>query len=162
MENKKFQIKTDHKIGDGKNIEWTMEGTGWFWIKSFSINSGKCNGGREFTAQDKTTMGFLQRAGILTFLKTNTQLQVWFDDVLEVTWVYEDKDEANECYMRKDMTGLKFKSPSDGLDEVTTHYRYEIGISNNVSNRRGAATQKSGKGPVPNLIFVVILDSVAD
>ena len=127
VENKKFQIKTDHKIGDGKNIQWTMEGPGRFWIKSFSINGEKCNDGHEFTDQEKANLGFLQRAGILTFLKTNTQLQVWFDDVLEVNWVYEDKDETNECNMRKDMTGLTFQSPSGDLDDITTHYRYEIG-----------------------------------
>ena len=131
MDNKKFQIKTSGKIEYNSDIRWTMEGPGTFWITEPKITSAKCNGGFEFTDQNKTTMGFLLRAGILTFLKTNTQLQIWFDDVLEVTWVYEDQDEANECKMRKDMTGLKFKS-SNRTDLVSTHYRYQIGLIFNI------------------------------
>ena len=103
-----------------------MEGPGWFWINKVRINSAQCRDGHAFTEQEKANMGFLQRAGILTFLKTNTQLQVWFDDVLEVTWVYRDQLDGEECKMRTEMTGLKFKSPNR-TDTVSTHYRYQIG-----------------------------------
>ena len=131
VDNKKFQIRTKSRIGDGDVIRWTLDFGGppyWFSFTGGSINCGKCNGGHEFIAQDKTTMGFFLRAGVLTFLKTSTQLNVWFDDVLEVTWVYEDNDEANKCRMRTTMAGMKFKSP-DNPDTVSTHYRYQIGLS---------------------------------
>ena len=83
----------------------------------------KCNGGYTL----KGTEGFLQRAGVLTFLKTTTQLQVWFDDVLEVTWVYEDSSDY-KCAMKNQMTGLRFKANADHMvDKVSTHYRYELG-----------------------------------
>ena len=92
-----------------------------------SVNSKFCNGGHKFTDTDLTTKGFFLRAGIFTFLKTSTQLQIWFDGVLEVTWVYEDNDADNTCYMRRPMTGLKFRSLRDTyIDDVSTHYRYEI------------------------------------
>ena len=127
MDNKKFQIKTSGRIEYNSDIRWTMEGPGWFWINKVRINSAQCRDGHEFTEQEKANMGFLQRAGILTFLKTSTQLQVWFDDVLQVTWVYEDKDEANKCMMRTKMAGMKFESPNYP-DTVSTHYRYQIGL----------------------------------
>ena len=130
VDNKKFQIRTKSRIGDGDVIRWTLDFGGppyWFSFTGDSINCGKCNGGHVFIAQDKTTMGFFQKAGDLTFLKTSSQLQVWFDDVLQVTWVYEDKDEANKCMMRTKMAGLKFESPNNP-DKVSTHYRYQIGL----------------------------------
>ena len=74
----------------------------------------------------KGTEGFLQRAGVLTFLKSTTQLQVWFDDVLEVTWVYV----GDTCDMRNEMAGLRFHGQvSQNNDKVSTHYRYQIGNS---------------------------------
>ena len=76
------------------------------------------------------------RAGVLTFLKTSTQLQIWFDDVLEFTWVYEDNDADNTCVMRKPMTGLKFRGPSI-LDTVSTHYRYQGGSRTRIVNDDG-------------------------
>ena len=131
MDNKKFQIRTKSRIGDGDVIRWTLNLGGlpyWFYFTGSSINCRQCNDGRLFNAQDKAAMGFFLRAGDLTFLKTSTQLQVWFDDVLEVTWVYEDQDEANKCRMRTKMAGIKFESPLNP-DTVSTHYRYQIGLS---------------------------------
>ena len=133
VEKKKFQIRTKSRIGGGDVIKWTLDfgetpTKNWFSFTAGSIESGKCNGGHKFTAQDKTTMGFFLRAGVFTFLKTSTQLQVWFDDVLEVTWVYEDQDEANKCRMRTKMAGMKFKSPFN-QDTVSNDYRYQIGLS---------------------------------
>ena len=92
------------------------------WICT-KINALQCNNGYKLEG----TEGFLQRAGTITFLKSTTQLQVWFDDVLEVTWVYEDKGDGASCSLRTSMTGLKFKSPFDKYDKVSSHYRYQLG-----------------------------------
>ena len=59
-------------------------------------------------------------------LKTPSQLKIWFNDLLEVTWVYED--DGGACHMRKKMKGLRFSSNSDHeKDTVSTHYRFQIG-----------------------------------
>ena len=127
MEGKKFQIRTDKMIDANEiDIRWTMNGPNWFTFTEGSVNAAKCNNGYKFTDTDRASMGFFLRAGVLTFLKTSTKLQIWFDDVLEVTWVYEDNDASNTCYMRRPMTGLKFKTPNGKEDKVSTHYRYEI------------------------------------
>ena len=126
MEGKKFQIQTDKKIDADNDIRWGIGGVGWSWFAftSVAIAAGQCNGGYKL----KGTEGFLQHAGVLTFLKTSTQLQVWFDDVLEVTWVYEDISDSYRCMMRNTMTGLRFHALSlTKFDKVSTHYRYEIG-----------------------------------
>ena len=130
MEGEKFQITTDKKIDGNNDIRWTIEGGSWFTFETGSINSKYCNHGRNFLNSDLADMGFFLRAGVFTFLKTSTQLQVWFDDVLEFTWVYEDKDATNKCRMRRPMTGLEFKGPTGKIDAVSTHYRYRIGKSN--------------------------------
>ena len=79
---------------------------------------------KKFNETHLSSKGFLLRSGVMTFLKTSTQLQIWFDDVLEVTWVYEDKDAP--CRMRGLMTGLSFRANNVEY-KVSTHYRYEIG-----------------------------------
>ena len=68
--------------------------------------------------------GFLSRGGILTFLKSTTQLLIWFDDVLEVTWVYEDSSDTEVCQMRKPMTALKFHTKT--ADTASVQYRYGL------------------------------------
>ena len=75
-------------------------------------------------------MGFFLRPGVLTFLKTSTQLQIWFNDVLEVTWIYADNGDQI-CVMRNAMVGLKFMAVYQGThkDKVSKEYRYEIGIA---------------------------------
>ena len=125
VEGKKFQMQTDKKIDGSNDIRWTgAGGVGWITFDTNAIGVSKCNGGYKL----KGTEGFLQRAGVLTFLKTSTQFQVWFDDVLEVTWVYEDNSDGGRCAMKKKMTGLRFKANSDyKIDKVSTHYRYELG-----------------------------------
>ena len=122
VEGKKFQMQTDKEIDAVSNIRWMMKGPGWFTFITGSIAAYKCS----YTLQG--TEGFLKRAGVLTFLKTSTQLQVWFDDVLEVTWVYEDNSDGSKCAMRNTMTGLRFHgAQTTMIDKVSTHYRYEIG-----------------------------------
>ena len=119
MEGKKFQMQTDKKMSNANDIRWTMEGVGWFTFATGSIGASKCS------CTLKGTEGYLKRAGVLTFLKTTTQLQIWFDDFLEVTWVYEDSSNGR-CAMRNTMTGLRFFAYVK-YDKVSTHYRYEIG-----------------------------------
>ena len=118
-------MQTDKKIDGSNDIRWTMGGVSWFTFKTGSIAARQCNGGYNLIGTEE----FLQRPGVLTFLKTTTQLQVWFDDVLEVTWVYEDDSDGDRCAMRNTMTklSLRFKEKYSGFDTVSTHYRYEIG-----------------------------------
>ena len=124
-EGKKFQLKTDKKIDENNDIRWTLGGVGSFWIVPHKMASSKCalhklNG----------TEGFFLKAGILTFLKTSTKLQIWFDDKLEVTWVYED-DSGGICAMRRTLTWLTFNYNGD-LDDVSSLYRYQIGGKSNI------------------------------
>ena len=123
VEGKRFQIRTDKKIDKSNAIRWLMKGVGWFIFTTGSIDALNCKRGYRTFSKDE---GFFQRAGDLTFLKTTTQLQVRFDDVLEVTWVYEDNINGSTCDMRKEMTGLRFRANSK-YDKVSTEYRYELG-----------------------------------
>ncbi|KAL5272280.1 hypothetical protein ACHWQZ_G000486 [Mnemiopsis leidyi] len=125
-EGKKFQIITDKKIDESNDIAWTLEGATWFTFTTNALNAHNCEGiGQFFTDEDRATKGFFLRAGDLTFLKTNTQLQIWFDNVLEVTWIYEDKNETHPCAMRNTMTGLRFRTFKKS-DKVSIYYSYEI------------------------------------
>ncbi|KAL5248156.1 hypothetical protein ACHWQZ_G017364 [Mnemiopsis leidyi] len=99
-----------------------MNGPGWFTFEPTSmVNAFKCDGGTVAVIGNEP---FFTQAngGDYTFLKTTTCLKIWFNDVLEVTWEYIDKDQP--CAMRKQMTGLQFRTPGK-FDKVTTHYRYE-------------------------------------
>ena len=126
MEGKKFQVQTDKKIDANNDIRWEFEGASWFTFTTRSLGGYQCAGsGKIFSDDDRATKGFFQSAGIITVLKTSTQLQIWFDDVLEVTWVFEDNS-AGTCAMRRTMTGLRF-TLSQYEDKVSTHYRYQIG-----------------------------------
>ncbi|KAL5252767.1 hypothetical protein ACHWQZ_G015509 [Mnemiopsis leidyi] len=125
VEDRKFQIKTGKKIDDTNDIRWTMKGINRFSLTTVQLNAADCAGsGRVFSDEDRQQKGFFQKAGVLTFLKTNTQLQIWFDGVLEVTWIYEDDGET--CSMKNALTGLMFKTSLENLDKVTTHYRYTL------------------------------------
>ena len=128
VDGKKFQVKTDKKIDNSNSIKWIINKRatyGWLdwnlkrvaaqWCKSYVFSRNE---------------GFQQRAGVLTLLKTSTQLKVWFDDVLEVTWVLENNSEK-WCYMtKKPLKGLQFKGKTSE-DRVSTHYRYEQGNLDN-------------------------------
>ena len=125
QEGKKFQVRTDKRIDSVHDIRWSLKGVGLLQFTSKELSAYKCGGtGKKFNGTHSVSKGFLLRPGVMTFLKTNTQLQIWFDDVLEVTWVYEDKDAP--CRMRGLMTGLSFRA-INAEDKVSTHYRYEIG-----------------------------------
>ena len=106
-----------------------LGGLAWFTFTTVEVNAPKCAGdGKVFSDEDRLNKGFFKRAGVLTFLKTGTQLKIWFDGVLEVNWIYEDKV-GSTCIMKKPLTGLRFKTPSDNYkeDKVSTHYRYSLG-----------------------------------
>ena len=127
MEGKRFQIRTDKKIDSGNDIRWTMEGgIGWFTFTTENmVNAYKCDGGSDAVKEEAP---FFQQAGVLTFLKTSTQLLIWFDGVLEVTWVYKDKESETLCAMRNTLSGLKFHVHNGAnKDRVSTHYRYQTG-----------------------------------
>ena len=129
MENKKFQIRTDKSIDDSNDIRWTFGGLdlGWFQFTKERIDASKC---KEFLFQG--TEPFFQRAGELTFLKTSTQLQVWFDDVLEVTWVFEDSSNSLICEMKKSLKGLTFSTENGNPDKVSIQYRNQLGKVNSI------------------------------
>ncbi|KAL5249972.1 hypothetical protein ACHWQZ_G015894 [Mnemiopsis leidyi] len=132
VEGKKFQIRTDKKIDNNYNIRWSLIGLRieYFQFTTKWVHAAYCGGtGKVFTDEEKETKGFFRRAGVLTFLKTSTRLQIWFDDVLELTWIYDDNADKI-CVMRDAMEGLKFQAVYSGThkDKVSTHYRYEIEI----------------------------------
>ena len=132
VENKKFQIKTYRKIEKNIDIRWALVGLKieYFKFTSKLLHAAYCGGtGKEFSDTDQANMGFFLRPGVLTFLKTSTELKIWFDDVLEVTWIYADNGD-HICVMRDAMVGLKFMAVYQGThkDKVTKEYRYEIGM----------------------------------
>ena len=123
MEGAKFQIRTDKKIENiGSDIRWKILGGSNFLLMSSKVGSQFCE--KVFSEAEKEKISFSKRAGVLTFLKTSTQLQIWFDDVLEVTWVYEDIEGQHPCRMRSTMTGIQIRD-NDGVSDA---YRYAIGI----------------------------------
>ena len=107
-------------------MRWALKEVGWFLFDgpgSTRLSAKFCEPG---TSAVDENAPFYQQAGVLTFLKTSIQLQIWFNDLLEVTWVYED--DGGTCHMRKQMKGLRFSSNSDIYkDTVSTHYRSQIG-----------------------------------
>ena len=123
VEDRKFQLKTDKKIGGPNSVWLRIRGADRFVLGgNRRLQATNCK-----TAQDPfvSSAPFYQQAGVLTFLKTSTQLQIWFDDVLEVNWVYVDA--GGMCSLRRKMTGLKFQADRVHIDKVSTHYRYELG-----------------------------------
>ena len=116
-------MQTDKKIDQSNDIRWTMGAEIDYFI--FTSNYIRTRGCDDYIF--KGTEGFLQRAGVLTFQKTTTQLQIWFDDVLEVTWVYV----GDTCSMKELMAGLRFHGHlSSNYDKVSAHYRYEVELGN--------------------------------
>ena len=115
----KFQIRTDAALSSGNMIRLMLIGSSYFLtFDNVFVNAQYC--GYSLTGNE----GFISKGGVLTFLKSTTQLEVWFDDVLEVTWVYEDKSATEECQMRGTMTALKFHGSS--TDTASVQYRYEL------------------------------------
>ena len=121
MEGKKFQIRTDKKIDGNSDIRWTLGGVGDLVL---AVNSINVNGCVKFPFQG--TEPFLQKAGEFGFLKTSTQLKIWFDNVPEVTWTFKNAN-TNLCDMKKTLVGLSFKSTNGNPDTVSTYYKYQIG-----------------------------------
>ena len=128
VQGKKFQLRTDKKIDENNDIGWHLKSVDQLTLNTASLYNQYCIS-KVFTDDDRASKGFFQRAGVLTVLKTSTQLQIWFDDVLEVTWVFEDIAHSEyPCFLRtRIMTGLRFISGNGINDKVTTHYRYGLG-----------------------------------
>lgn len=107
-----------------------MKGSGdssdlvWFAMSSDSIDAKSCKKYESY----KGTEGFLQGAGVITFLKTSTELQIWFNDELDVSWVYEDIS-GETCGLRDQLSALKFEGGNGGdpKDRVSIEYRYMRG-----------------------------------
>jgi len=74
----------------------------------------------------KETAGFLSRGGILTFLKTQTTLKIWFDEVLEVDWDFSADD---DCVMRSIAKRIQFHL-SNVMDTASKQYRFSTGKTN--------------------------------
>ena len=108
-----------------------MKGTGessdqiWFLMDDNLIDAKSCKPYESYAG----TEGFLERAGVLTFLKTPSELKIWFDDVLEVSWVYEELEPGQTCGLRDQLAEVKFQGADTGnsRDRVSTRYRYTIG-----------------------------------
>ena len=120
-EGKKFQIRANKKIDASNDISWTLVGIGGFTLTTKSISVNGC-----IKYQLQGTEPFLQKAGEFLFLKSSTKLQIWFDNVLEVTWTFQNAHN-NICDMRKTLDGLIFQNPNGNQDKVSSHYKYQIG-----------------------------------
>ena len=92
----------------------------WFTFTAHFVHSKYCE---KYTLTGDE--GFLSKAGVMTFLKTSTELKVWFDDELEFTWLFEDTL-SGFCMMKKKMTGLRFRA-DNFWDQVSAQYRYQTG-----------------------------------
>ena len=127
MEGKKFQVKTDKKIDNSNSIKWIINKRATYGWLDWTLKKVAAQFCKSYVFSRNE--GFQQRAGVLTLLKTSTQLKVWFDDVLEFTWVFENTN-GRMCWFKNEMTGLQFKGKTSE-DRVSTHYRYEQGNLNN-------------------------------
>ena len=117
IEGKKFQIKTDAKIESGNDIRFSLDGN-FVTFEASKINVRYC-GAHNF----EMTEGFLLRGGILTFLKTQTILKIWFDDKLEVDWDFSSVD---NCVMRNKATRIQFHL-QNYMDTASKQYRFSTG-----------------------------------
>ena len=120
IEGKKFQIKTDAKIESGHDIRFYLD-RNFVTFEASKITVRRC-GPYYF----ETTAGFLSRGGILTFLKTQTILKIWFDDVLELDW---DFSVVVDCVMRSNATKITFHL-LNVMDTASKQYRFSTGKTN--------------------------------
>ena len=74
--------------------------------------------------------GFRSRGGIFTFLKTQTNLKIWFDDVLEADWDFLSP--RAECTMKNKALGIQFHL-SNHKDTASRQYRFSKGINDLIS-----------------------------
>ena len=123
----KFQIRTNKAFYGEDAIRLTMKGPGesaeeiWFYFGKARIDAKYCKQYQSYTG----TEGFLEQAGTFTFLITSSEMKIWFDDELEVTWVYENWP-GKTCGLKNEVAEIKFEEPS-GVDGVSGVYRYAIG-----------------------------------
>ena len=122
MDTKYFQVRTNKKIDSSNEIRWMLllDEQVWFTVTEHFVYSKDCE---KYTLTGDE--GFLSKAGVMTFLKTSTELKVWFDGEMNVTWLFEDTL-SGFCMMKKKMTGLRFRT-DNYLDQVSVQYRYQTG-----------------------------------
>ena len=126
----KFQIKTNKAFNGEDAIKLTMKGAGesaeeiWFYFGKPHIDAKYCKHFQSYTGGKD----FLERGGTFTFLKTSSEMKIWFDDELEVTWVYEDLS-GQTCGLRNEVTEIKFAfEGASGVEYgISVEYRYAIG-----------------------------------
>ena len=121
-------------------------------IKSISVNGCK-------KYQFQGTEPFFQKAGEFVFLKTSTELQIWFDNVLEVTWTFPNANN-HICDMKKTLDGLIFQNPNGNQDKVSSHYKYQIGNQNtNLSIEIACLCEAPSFQQVEKLISTFVLNN---
>ena len=75
MDDKYFQIRTNKKIDDDHGIRLYMDGgPEVFTITSTKIYGLMC---KEYDLDQKVK--FLKKKGVITFLKTTTEMKIWFE-----------------------------------------------------------------------------------
>lgn len=125
IEGKKFQIKTDAAIKTGNDIRlfFILEtyGHAFCTFVADNINIKFCDAYKFVGAA-----GFRSRGGILTFLKTQTNLKIWFDDKLEADWNFLSP--RPECTMQNKALGIEFHL-SVKMDTASRQYRFSTGES---------------------------------
>ena len=153
LEGKKFQIRTNKKIDSSNDISWTFVGIGGFTLTVKSINVNGCK-----KYQFQGTELFFQKAGEFVFLKSSTELQIWFDNVLEVTWTFQNANN-HICDMKKTLDGLIFQNPKGNHDKVSSHYKYQIGNQNTMCIEIACLCEAPSVQQVEKLISTFVLNS---
>ena len=126
IEGQKFQIRTDAAIASGNDIRFFLKvenfGSAFVTFVADNINVKNCG---PFSFAE--TAGFRSRGGIFTFLKTQTNLKIWFDDVLEADWDFLSV--RAECTMKNKALGIQFHL-SKYKDTASRQYRFSEGRNN--------------------------------
>jgi len=140
VEDLKFQIKTDAAITITNNMKMVWKGPGWINFIAAQISAHQCV---SFTLSEDIGFRTDTNGGILTFLKTNTHLKIWYDSDadgegsddddlldLEVDWKFEAKPE-NACSMTRSLTGIKFRANSGVFPNTpaAVAYRYSLPVT---------------------------------
>ena len=117
----KFQLRTDKRVTIRNILSAYFRGASWFVFGGGGrLQAHGCESAKGVISPNA---GFYLRVGDLTFLKTTTQLQIWFDDVLEATWIYENRG-SSHCSMKRKASAMRLDS-----NHIATHYRYQLSKS---------------------------------
>ena len=120
FEGKPFQVKTETAITDDNqvSIEFVSESGeafGFIATETNRIQAGwSCY--NEVTVSHSGTDG----GGIWTFLKSSTNVTVWFNDELVTQYVYSD-----DCSLKETAYGIQFRDADTWTDSASAVYRGE-------------------------------------